>query len=90
VSTTAISAVVSRERTVVAGKVLSVVSYERPWVRTDVGVGDGTGVIILRFIGRSGLPGFAPERSLVAHGTPALERGTFVMLNPRYTFESCG
>jgi hypothetical protein len=90
VSTTAISAVVPRLRTVISGKVLSVVWYERPWVRTDVEVGDGTGVIILRFMGRSGMPGFAPERRLVAHGTPALDKGTFVMLNPRYTFESDG
>jgi hypothetical protein len=90
VSTTAISAVVPRRRTAVAGTVLSVVWYERPWVRTDVELGDGTGVIILRFIGRSGMPGFAPQRRLVAHGTPALDHGAFVMLNPRYTFESEG
>jgi hypothetical protein len=89
-STTAISAVEPRRRIVVTGKVLSVIWYERPWVRTDVELGDGTGVIILRFMGRSGMPGFEPERRLVAHGTPALDKGTFVMLNPLYTFESDG
>jgi hypothetical protein len=90
VSTTAISAVVPRRRTAVAGEVLSVVWYERPWVRTDVELTDGTGIITLRFMGRSGMPGFTPGRRLVAHGTPALDKGMFVMLNPRYTFESDG
>ena len=89
-STTAISAVVPRRRTVIAGEILSVVWYERPWVRTDVEVGDGTGTITLRFMGRSDVPGFAPGRRVEAHGTPARDRGGFVMLNPLYTFEADG
>ena len=42
-STTAIAAVVPRRRTTVRGEIVSVVSYERPWVRTDAEVTDGTG-----------------------------------------------
>jgi hypothetical protein len=90
VSLTAISAVRPRRRTVVAGEVVSVVSYERPWVRTDVELGDGTGVIILRFMGRAGLPGFVTGRRVLAYGTPARNWGSLVMLNPIYTFEADG
>jgi hypothetical protein len=90
VSATAISAVVPRRRTVVAGEVRSVVSYERPWVRTDVELGDGTGVIVLRFIGRAVVPGFACGRRVIARGTPMLDRSALVMLNPVYSFEVVG
>jgi hypothetical protein len=81
-STSAISAVVPRRRVVVTGDVLSVVSYERPWVRTDV--------LVLRFLGRAGVPGFAPGRCVAANGTPARDRGALVMLNPLYTFVAVG
>lgn len=87
-SATAISAVVPRRRTVVAGEVGSVVSYERPRVRTDVELDDGTGVIILRFMGRAGVRGFADGRRLVARATPTFDRGALAMLNPVYSFEA--
>jgi hypothetical protein len=90
VSTTAISAVVTRRRAVVAGEARSVVSYERPWVRTDVELSDGTGVIVLRFVGRAGVPGFACGRRVVARGTPTLDGSLLVMLNPVYSFEADG
>ena len=57
------------------GKVISVVSYQLPWVRTDAELSDGTGTIVLRFMGRAELPGFAMGRCMTAEGTPALERG---------------
>jgi hypothetical protein len=75
---------------VVTGEVLSVVSYERPWVRTDVELSDGTGVLVLRFLGRAGVPGVAPGRCVAANGTPARDRGALVMLNPLYTFVAVG
>ena len=87
---TAIEAVVPRRRVTVSGKVASVVSYERPWVHTDIEVGDGTGVIVLRFMGRTEVPGFEPGRFVVAEGTPGLVRGLLVMLNPRYRFAAEG
>ena len=73
-----------------AGEVRSVVSHERPWVRTDVEFGDGTGVVVLRFMGRSGVPGFAGGRRVVARGTPTLDGSACVMLNPLYSFEGDG
>lgn len=85
-ATTAIGALVPRRRSRVAGEIESVVSFERPWVRTDAVVVDGTGTLVLRFMGRTGVPGIAAGARLAAEGTPALERGALVMRNPFYSF----
>jgi hypothetical protein len=83
---TAIAELVLRRRAVVRGRIIAVVSYKLPWVRTDIELSDGTGVIVLRFMGRAAIPGFAMGRCLTAKGTPALERGTLLMRNPIYSF----
>jgi hypothetical protein len=85
-SVTAISAVVLRQRTTVAGHVTHVASYGRPWMRFEVELSDGSGRITLCFVGRSGVPGIVPGCQLVAQGTPALDRGRLLMRNPLYTF----
>ncbi len=72
------------------GRINSVTSYERPRVVTDVEIDDGTGVLVLRFMGRSGVPGMAPGRCVTAEGTPGLSRGHLVMLNPLYSFDDAG
>jgi hypothetical protein len=82
-STTAIAAVSLRQRTTVRGEVVSVVSYEQPWVRTDAEVTDGSGQRILRFLGRSRIPGLATGRQIVAEGTAGFVRGVLVLLKPR-------
>jgi hypothetical protein len=82
---TAIAAVAPRQRTKVCGEIVSVVSYERPWVRTDAEVTDGTGRLLLRFLGRSAIPGLVTGSQIVAQGTPGFIRGALVMLNPRYS-----
>jgi hypothetical protein len=87
---TTIAALVLRRRAVVRGKVISVISYQLPWVRTDVELSDGTGAIILRFVGRAELPGFAMGRCMTVEGTPALERGVLLMRNPLYSFGDKG
>jgi hypothetical protein len=86
VTLAAIGAVVLRRRTTVRGRIISVVSYRLPWVRTDVELSDGTGVILLRFMGRAELPGVAMGRCMTAEGTPAVERGVLMMRNPLYSF----
>jgi hypothetical protein len=83
---TAIAALAPRRRAVVAGEVEAVVYYQRPWVRTDAVLGDGTGTLVLRFMGRAGVPGIAAGVRLAAEGTPALDRGRLVMCNPLYSF----
>jgi hypothetical protein len=85
-ATTAIAALVPRQRSRVFGDIQSVTAYERPWVRTDALLNDGTGVLVLRFLGRSGVPGIAAGSRLVAEGTPSFERGVLLMRNPLYSF----
>ncbi len=90
-STTVIGAVVLRTRNTVRGEVVSVVSIQRPWVRTDAELRDATGSLMLRFIGRASIPGLVAGSRVIAQGTPGLVRGTVVMLNPLYSFvkEEC-
>ncbi len=83
---TAIAALVPRQRSLVAGKIESVASFERPWVRTDAVLVDGTGALVLRFMGRAAVPGIVVGRRVVAEGTPAFERGVLLMRNPLYSF----
>jgi hypothetical protein len=91
VSTTAISAVVPRRRTTLAGRVISVSPFVRPWVRVDVVVGDGSGTVTLRFMGRTAVPGMSAGRQIRVEGTPAIVRHVLTMLNPLYEFipDSC-
>jgi hypothetical protein len=86
VNATAIGELEPRRRARVTGEILSVVSYERPWIRTDIGLGDGTGVVILRFMGRASVPGLCAGRRIVAEGTPAVRDGALVIHNPLYVF----
>jgi hypothetical protein len=86
VSTTAIAAVVLRKRNTVRGEIVSVVSLQRPWVRTDAEIRDATGTLVLRFFGRASVPGLVCGRRIVAQGTPGLVNGTVVMINPLYSF----
>ncbi len=83
---TAIAALAPRQRSLVAGEIQSVASFERPWVRTDAVLVDGTGALVLRFMGRAAVPGIVTGSREVAEGTPALERGTVLMRNPIYSF----
>ena len=85
-STTAIEAVVFRKRNTVRGEIVSVVSTQRPWVRTDVELKDATGSLLLRFVGRAVETGLVSGRGLIAQGTPGLVDGTVAMLNPLYSF----
>jgi hypothetical protein len=90
VRTTAIAAVVLRQRVTVSGTVNSVRTRERPWVRTDVEISDGTGVMVLRFLGRSSVGGMVAGRRVIADGTPRVDRETLVVLNPLYSFGCAG
>jgi hypothetical protein len=90
VRTTAIAAVVPRRRVTVSGTVTCVRVRERPWVRTDVEIAECTGVVVLRFLGRSSVPGIAAGCRLVADGTPRAHGEALVMLNPLYSFVGAG
>ena len=87
-TTTAIAAVVLRKRNTVRGEIVSVVSMQRPWVRTDAEIRDATGSLVLRIVGRASVPGLVNGRVVIAHGTPGLVHGAVVMINPLYSFAS--
>ncbi len=89
-STTAIAAVTPRRRTTVRGEVVSVESYHRPWVRSDAVISDGTGTLLLRFVGRASVPGIVPGCRITAEGTPGRVGGALVMINPLYSFTGDG
>lgn len=82
----AIAALVLRQRAVVAGEIESVTSFEKPWVRTDAVLIDGTGRLVMRFTGRAAVPGMVAGSRVIAEGTPALERDVLLMRNPLYSF----
>jgi hypothetical protein len=84
--TAAISAVVPRRRTAVVGRVTSVATYLRPWVRFQAVIDDGTGTLVLRFMGRRQVPGMVPGITVRVEGTPMLERDRLVILNPLYQY----
>jgi hypothetical protein len=87
--TTAISAVVPRRPTMLAGEIVAVAANVRPWMRLNVELCDGTGTITLRFMGRTEIPGIVLGRRLRVNGTPWMEDGTLlIMLNPLYEFET--
>jgi hypothetical protein len=90
VKATAISTVVPRRRVMVCGSVTSVRQHQLPWVRTDVEITDGTGVIVLRFLGRSSVGGIVAGSRVVAEGTPRRDGEGLVMLNPLYSFDGAG
>jgi hypothetical protein len=85
-TTTAISAVVPRRSSMLAGWVTGVAAYVRPWVRFDAEFCDGTGTITLRFLGRTQIPGIVVGCRMTVEGTPWMEGDTLVMLNPLYMF----
>jgi hypothetical protein len=86
VSPTAIASLEPRRRATVAGEMRPVGSYERRYPRTEVELDDGTGVVLLRFLGRMDRPGMAPGRRMIAEGTCRPGPDGLVMLNPLYRF----
>jgi hypothetical protein len=49
-------------------------------------VDDGTGTLVLRFMGRRQVLGMVPGVTVRVEGTPMLERNKLVMLNPLYQY----
>jgi hypothetical protein len=90
-TTVTISAVGLRRRTTLVGQVISISAFVRPWVRFDAAMGDGTGTITLRFMGRVVVPGMRVGRRIRVEGTPAIVRDVLIIVNPLYEFipDSC-
>jgi hypothetical protein len=88
--TQVIASAVPRRRIARRGRVVSVTTSEDPWLRTDVGITDGTATFLLRFVCRSSVPGMDVDRSIEGKGTPTMLDGDLVMPNPLYSFDGAG
>jgi len=76
-----------RQRAVLSGRVRAVVSRRHPAPSFEAELADGTGVIVLRFLGRDLVPGIAVGSWMRVEGTVVAIRGRRVLLNPLY--EQC-
>ena len=83
---TPICSLVPRQRSTLKGRIETVALHLWPATSYRVELGDGTGIVSLRFAGRRSLPGFEPGRWLGVEGTPAEILGQLVILNPLYCF----
>jgi hypothetical protein len=72
-----------RQRLVSQGSVRRVSVRTSPWLRCEVDVDDGTGVVRLCFMGRRGVPGVEPGATIAFEGTTQAARAdTLLVLNP--------
>lgn len=77
----------ARQRVVLAGTVVSVARRCPAGAPTlEAVLDDGTGRILLRWLGRDHVPGVRTGARLAARGTVLEERGRLVVLNPAYRF----
>lgn len=80
----------ARHRAVLHGAVSGVRQWRTParWPVTDAVLDDGTGNIVVRWIGQSTVPGVEPGAALAVEGTVADVRGVLVIVNPLYELTS--
>lgn len=75
---------VPRSRAVLSGRVEAVRVRVGP--RFEAELDDGTGVVVLRWLGRDAIPGIVAGAQIVVEGTVFADRGRPVLLNPLYRF----
>jgi hypothetical protein len=78
---------VPRQRASVTGRISAVRTTRRgsgPAYECDLE--DGTGSVLLVFIGRRAVPGMIPGAALAAEGTVGVHRSRLMILNPHYSF----
>jgi hypothetical protein len=83
-----VEALTPRCRAVLSGTLTRIEVVRRFGPRVDAVLDDGTGKVILRFLGRVVLPGFGVGARVRCEGTALFERGRMVLLNPRYEIAS--
>lgn len=59
-------------------------------VSLEAWLDDGSALVLLRWLGRAGIPGIVPGASLRVEGTVAEMDGDLVIVNPRYGFTDAG
>jgi hypothetical protein len=74
-----------RSRVTVAGTLRNVTVRPRAGVPAlEAEMYDGSGTVVLTFLGRRRIPGIEPGRSVIAHGLVTEKAGHRMMYNPRY------
>jgi hypothetical protein len=81
-----IAEAVARQRAVLSGSVRSVQGHRIPTPHCDALLDDGTGTIVLRWLGRSQVPGISAGANVTVQGTVVDQHGRLVLLNPLYRF----
>jgi hypothetical protein len=82
---TAVSTCCDRQLVTVSGTLRSVVLTPRDGAPAlEAELFDGTGVVVLVWLGRRRIPGLDCGRSLTAHGRVLVHDGRRVIYNPRY------
>jgi hypothetical protein len=81
-----VAAADSRRRAALTGTVRAVSVRSGVGCATDAELDDGTGTIVLRWVGRDRVPGVTVGASLAVEGTVLADRGRRVLLNPLYRF----
>ena len=77
-----------RRRITVTGTVVAMTLRSEPCLVLDARIDDGTGRLILRWLGRSSIPGISRDARLRIEGTILLSRGELVVLNPLHEVSS--
>ena len=74
-----------RTRVTVAGTLRNVTVRPRAGVPAlEAEIYDGSGSVVLTFLGRRRIPGIEPGRSVIAHGLVTENNGHRMIYNPRY------
>ena len=74
-----------RTRVTVAGTLRHVTVRPRAGVPAlEAEIYDGSGSVVLTFLGRRRIPGIEPGRSVIAHGLVTENNGHRMIYNPRY------
>ena len=74
-----------RTRVTVAGTLRNVTVRPRAGVPAlEAEIYDGSGTVVLTFLGRRRIPGIEPGRSVIAHGLVTDNAGHRMIYNPRY------
>jgi len=69
---------------VLAGQIRDVRVTRRHGPRLEAVLDDGSGRILLCWVGRDAIPGIEPGASIVVEGTVGSDRGRLRLLNPLY------
>jgi predicted extracellular nuclease len=77
----------ARRRLVVTGSIRGVRVQRDTVLQFDADLDDGTGRIMLVFLGRAAIGGIEPGRRVTIEGTVTASHGHHVVLNPLYQLE---